>query len=114
MINTRTYDIKEAIKIGYEIKNFINKKYSLLEIDIDGVFKSLLLLRKKKYAALLVDNFNDMLTNRSIKPILKKEIKGLDMVRRDWCCLSKEASKNVLNFILSENTENYNKDNVVS
>jgi DNA polymerase alpha subunit A len=85
MINTRTFDIKEAIKIGYEIKNFINKKYSLLEIDIDGVFKSLLLLRKKKYAALLVDNFNEMLTNRSIKPKLTKEIKGLDMVRRDWC-----------------------------
>ncbi len=64
MINTKTYDLKEAIKIGYEIKKFINQKYKLLEIDIDGVFKKLLLLRKKKYAALLVDNYNDVLSNR--------------------------------------------------
>ena len=111
MINTKTYDLKEAIKIGYEIKKFINQKYKLLEIDIDGVFKKLLLLRKKKYAALLVDNYNDVLNNRSIKPILKKEIKGLDMVRRDWCNLSKEASKNVLNFILSDDdSQNYDKE----
>jgi len=92
MINTKTNDLKEAIKIGYEIKAFINKKYKLLEIDIDGVFKSLLLLRKKKYAALVVENYSEMLTNRNIKPKLKKEIKGLDMVRRDWCNLSKVAS----------------------
>ena len=64
MINTKSYDLKEAIKIGYEIKAFINKKYKLLELDIDGVFKSLLLLRKKKYAAVLVDNYSEILLNR--------------------------------------------------
>ena len=31
--------------------------YKLLEIEIDGVFKSLLLLKKKKYAALNVVNW---------------------------------------------------------
>ena len=63
MINTRTTDIKEALKIGHEIKRFINKKYRLLEIDIDGVFQSLLLLKKKKYAAVIVDNIENIQNN---------------------------------------------------
>ena len=29
----------------------------MLEIEMDGVFKPLLLLKKKKYASLKVDNF---------------------------------------------------------
>ena len=32
---------------------------------------------------------------------LKKEMKGLDLVRRDWCPISKEAGEKVLDFILS-------------
>ena len=35
----------------------MNKLYRLLEIDIDGVYKSLLLLKKKKYAALSVQRW---------------------------------------------------------
>ena len=31
-----------------QVKNEVNKLYKLLEIDIDGVFKSMLLLKKKK------------------------------------------------------------------
>jgi len=42
--------------------------------------------------------------------VLKKEIKGLDMVRRDWCGLSKESSKKVLDFILS----GINKEDIIS
>lgn len=32
----------------------MNKLYKSLELDLDGVFKSMLLLKKKKYAALVV------------------------------------------------------------
>lgn len=69
--------------------------YKCLEIEIDGVFKSLLLLKKKKYAALKVEDFNGE------GKIIQKEIKGLDMVRRDWCQLSKEVGNKVLDEILS-------------
>ena len=31
------------------MKNEVNKLYRLLEIDIDGIFKSMLLLKKKKW-----------------------------------------------------------------
>lgn len=51
MINANTESLVEAIKIGNNIKKEINKHYKCLEIEIDGVFKPLLLFRKKKYAA---------------------------------------------------------------
>lgn len=60
--------------------------YRLLEIDIDGVFKSMLLLKKKKYAALTVQKTGDTVT-------YKEELKGLDIVRRDWCLLAKQAGE---------------------
>lgn len=67
----------------------MNKLYKLLEIDIDGVFKSLLLLKKKKYAALMVEQQGDG------RYTTKQEFKGLDIVRRDWCDLAKESGKSV-------------------
>ena len=70
------------------MKAEVNKLYRLLEIDIDGVFQSMLLLKKKKYAALSVQKVGD-------KYVTSREMKGLDIVRRDWCPLAKEAGKSV-------------------
>jgi DNA polymerase alpha subunit A len=69
--------------------------YKCLEIEIDGVFKSLLLLKKKKYAALKIENWG------TPDEKVVTELKGLDMVRRDWCPLSKSVGNFVLNEILS-------------
>lgn len=74
-----------------QVKAEVNKLYKLLEIDIDGVFKSLLLLKKKKYAALVVENHGEG------RYSVKQELKGLDIVRRDWCDLAKECGKYVKN-----------------
>jgi DNA polymerase alpha subunit A len=81
--------------LGQRIKSCVNKSYKSLEIDIDGVFRSILLLRKKKYAAISVVDWAGEGTN------LKKEVKGLDMVRRDWCPLSQRCSDHVLDKVLS-------------
>ncbi len=60
----------------------INKK-SINIFQIDGVFKCILLLKKKKYVALIVErNSNQEFT-------YKTELKGLDIVRRDWCQLAR-------------------------
>ncbi|WFD29013.1 DNA-directed DNA polymerase [Malassezia sp. CBS 17886] len=92
MINTNCLDYREALRIGTDFKRAVNEKYRLLEIDIDGVFQRMLLLQKKKYAALLVaDNGTSTTT----------EIKGLDMKRREYCNLSKSVSSYVLDCILS-------------
>jgi DNA polymerase alpha subunit A len=43
--------------MGKRLKAEVNVLYKCLEIEIDGVFKSLLLLKKKKYAALKIEGF---------------------------------------------------------
>ncbi|XP_052105058.1 DNA polymerase alpha catalytic subunit-like [Mytilus californianus] len=100
MINTNCTEYEQVFKIGNRVKTEINKLYRLLEIDIDYVFKSMLLLKKKKYAALSIKKLPD----GSLKE--EKEMKGLDIVRRDWCDLAKEAGEFVVGQILSgENRE---------
>jgi len=84
------------LKWAKKLKLEVNVLYKCLEIEIDGVFKSLLLMKKKKYAAIKIDDF----AGEGKK--LSKEIKGLDMVRRDWCILSKEVGNRVLDEILSD------------
>eukprot|EP00602_Paraphysomonas_sp_CaronLab_P000598 CAMPEP_0185022260 /NCGR_PEP_ID=MMETSP1103-20130426/4977_1 /TAXON_ID=36769 /ORGANISM="Paraphysomonas bandaiensis, Strain Caron Lab Isolate" /LENGTH=1359 /DNA_ID=CAMNT_0027554251 /DNA_START=80 /DNA_END=4156 /DNA_ORIENTATION=+ len=95
MINTNSTDLGIAKKIGNEVKKEVNKLYRSLELDTDGIFKSMLLLKKKKYAALLINED----ANGSVT--FEKEMKGLDLVRRDWCPLSKAAGKYVVDKILS-------------
>jgi DNA polymerase elongation subunit (family B) len=69
--------------IANTFKKLVNDKYRLLEIDLDGVFQRVLLLQKKKYAALKVEADGSTST----------EIKGLDMKRREFCALSKTVSQ---------------------
>jgi DNA polymerase alpha subunit A len=95
MINTGTNKVQEAIQMGQKLKGEVNQLYKCLEIEIDGLFKSMLLLKKKKYAALVIENPG----TKDEK--ITTELKGLDMVRRDWCPLSKAVGNYVLKEILS-------------
>lgn len=52
MISTGSTDVAQVMQLGQRAKAAINKAYRLLEIDIDGIFASMLLLKKKKYAAM--------------------------------------------------------------
>lgn len=54
MINTNCTDYDQVFKIGQKIKQEINKLYKHVELEIDGVFKYMLLLKKKKYAAVIL------------------------------------------------------------
>lgn len=103
MINTGTNDIKQAIRMGEQLKAKVNSLHKCLEIEIDGLFTSLLLLKKKKYAAINLEKWN------TPNPVPVKEIKGLDMVRRDWCNLSKSMG----NFILDQILSGAEKDKVI-
>ncbi|XP_063063465.1 DNA polymerase alpha catalytic subunit [Engraulis encrasicolus] len=106
MINTNSANLEEVFKLGNKVKSEVNKLYKLLEIDIDGVFKSLLLLKKKKYAALMVENHGDG------KYTTKQELKGLDIVRRDWCDLAKECGNYVIGQILSDQSRDSIVENI--
>lgn len=59
----------------------------MLELDVDGVFKYMLLLKKKKYAAVTLTKLP------SGEIVAEKEFKGLDIVRRDWSQLAADAGK---------------------
>jgi len=85
MINTNMDDFQGALKVGREFKKAVNERYRLLEIDIDNVFRRLLLHAKKKYAALNVTEVDGT-------TVEKMEVKGLDMRRREYCQLSKDTS----------------------
>ncbi|XP_037368486.1 DNA polymerase alpha catalytic subunit [Talpa occidentalis] len=106
MINTNSTNLEEVFKLGNKVKSEVNKLYKLLEIDIDGIFKSLLLLKKKKYAALVVEPTSD--GNYSTK----QELKGLDIVRRDWCDLAKDTGNFVIGQILSDQSRDTIVENI--
>lgn len=48
MIDSGTQDLSRAKEIAQHVQAEVNKYYRLLEIGIDGIFKSMLLLKKKK------------------------------------------------------------------
>ncbi|XP_035872605.1 DNA polymerase alpha catalytic subunit isoform X3 [Phyllostomus discolor] len=106
MINTNSTNLEEVFKLGNKVKSEVNKLYKLLEIDIDGIFKSLLLLKKKKYAALVVEPTSDG------NYFTKQELKGLDIVRRDWCDLAKDTGNFVIGQILSDQSRDTIVENI--
>lgn len=91
------YNGKESVNLamgkGREIKKLCNKLYKKMFLELDDVFSKMLLLRKKKYAALKVEGDK-----------MIREVKGLDQVRRDWSLISSETSNNVLNFLFNSTT----------
>lgn len=94
MINTASSLREDALRMGNSLKKAVNAKFNLLEIEMESMFSKLLLLRKKKYAALIMsDGAGDGSEDRI-------ECKGLDLVRRDWSPISSIISKKVLNSIL--------------
>jgi DNA polymerase alpha subunit A len=106
MINSREKDLGEALKKGVELKKQINSQYrskGILEIDVDGIFRSLLLLKKKKYAADKLQNLDEMQKSYDdSKAIFKIELKGLDIVRRDWSGLTKNCGEYLVNLVLGQ------------
>ncbi|KAF9069049.1 DNA polymerase alpha catalytic subunit [Rhodocollybia butyracea] len=90
-VNSNATELSEALRISSEFALVVNKRYRKLEIDLDAIFQRLLLLQKKKYAAVKVEAEGET----SI------EVKGLDMKRREYCQLSKNVSQYVLGRILS-------------
>ncbi|CAO3621927.1 unnamed protein product [Cunninghamella blakesleeana] len=95
MVYTNENELDKVKEMGLLLKKKVNEHYNLLEIDIDGFFKHMLLLKKKKYAALLIE---EKPNGELVETV---ETKGLDLVRRDWCDLSHDVSSHVLELILS-------------
>lgn len=109
MIDTKQNNVLEGIFQGFEIKKNINSQFAkkdkkqILEVEVDGVYKKLLLLKKKKYAGLMVTNFSNIFKSTSaVEERTKLEVKGLDLVRRDWSQITKQVSTQVLNILMDK------------
>ncbi|KAI5077505.1 hypothetical protein GOP47_0007329 [Adiantum capillus-veneris] len=98
MIHTGLEDLQIVKSIAVKVIKEVNKKYKLLEIDLDGIFKRMLLLKKKKYASVKMEANGDGTFREVI------EQKGLDIVRRDWSLISKDIGNFCLQQILSGGT----------
>lgn len=98
MVDSRSDKLEDAKRIGREIQVQCNKHFKLLELEVDYIFKTILLLNKKKYASLVVKE------RPNGEVVFDKEVKGLDMVRRDWCVISKMVGSDILDYILSGNS----------
>jgi DNA polymerase alpha subunit A len=97
MINTRLTlenELSKVKELGDRVKREVNRLYRTLELEIDGIFRSMLLLKKKKYAAKTVEEGPNGVR-------YGQELKGLDLVRRDWCIQSRETGRYVTEQILS-------------
>ncbi|KJE89758.1 DNA polymerase alpha subunit I [Capsaspora owczarzaki ATCC 30864] len=103
MINTQSIHLPDVLEVGQRVKKQVNDRYKQLVIEMDGIFKSMLLLKKKKYAALSVHLKDGAVEMVNGAPRVSRETKGLDIVRRDWCDLAHDAGNFVLNQILSDN-----------
>jgi DNA polymerase alpha subunit A len=91
-VNSNVTTYPEALKIANDFKKLVNERYKLLEIDLDAVFERILLLNKKKYAAVKIDESGEKAT----------EVKGLDMKRREFSKISKDSSRWVNGFARNE------------
>ena len=48
MINTRTDDLAVVKDLGLKVKKAVNKRYRLLELELDGIFKTMCVSRRQK------------------------------------------------------------------
>ena len=88
---------EEAFKIGQDLEKKINKVLeNKITIKIENVFKTLLILSKKRYAGISVEpNPNGIWKEKTV-------MKGIETVRRDWCDLTGSTLNRVLDIILRE------------
>ena len=94
MVNTKSHNLIESRSLGWKLIRFVNKEYRKLVLEEDYIFRSMLLLKKKKYAAMKVVNGPNKTST------YKLEMKGIDIVRRDWAPIVKDLGKQTLEALL--------------
>ena len=91
MINSNTRNPVDATRIARELSSKISEKYRFLKLGVDYIFQKMLLVAKKKYAAMVY-----------LGPDKTRiDTKGLDMVRRDWSEVTKRLSSYIIGEFMS-------------
>lgn len=96
MVKLQTKDLEEALKIGEIVEERINKKLKeIVKIKTESIFKTLLILTKKRYAGWGFEKINGKWHDIVL-------MKGIETVRRDWCDLTSKTLYNILEILLKE------------
>lgn len=94
-VKTDVTDLDQAQKIGEEVSAYVSNHLEGLELKFEKVFRSFLILAKKRYAAWSFEK-TPFGWEESI------HMKGIETVRRDWAPIVGETMKKVLEIILKE------------
>jgi DNA polymerase I len=96
MVKVNANNIEEAFKVGEEIEMIINDSYQgKIKVKIESVFKSFLIVAKKRYVGISVEKEGDKIKEKII-------MKGIETVRKDWCGLTEKVLSRVLEVLLKE------------
>ncbi len=96
MVKTNTKDLDKAFEIGSEVEELVNKELiGIVQLKIESVYKSLLILSKKRYTGLSYEKKNGDWKEAIV-------MKGIETVRRDWCDAATKTLFEVLNILLKE------------
>lgn len=96
MVKTNCKSIEETFKFGETLERKVNDKFKgIIQMKIESIFKTLLILTKKRYAGLSIEKIGDEYKEKIV-------MKGIETVRRDWCDLTGETLSNILQIILRE------------
>jgi len=97
MIKAKNEDLEEIFKEAEELEKEINTRTPPnIKMKLEGVFKKILFVTKKKYAGYLLESLRDE---------GKIVMKGIETVRRDWCLLVEEVLSTFLEKILVKGSE---------
>ena len=98
-VKTKVNTLEEAEKLGIEISEFVSSRLpGYLTLEFEKIFKSFLILTKKRYAGWKFER--DSSSPTGWKDDI--EMKGIETVRRDWCSLTSETMDRVIRIILKE------------
>ncbi|MBI4177295.1 MAG: hypothetical protein HY516_02915 [Candidatus Aenigmarchaeota archaeon] len=96
MIKIPVTDLDAGWELGTKIAGQINSELSgVMHMEFEKLFKSLLILTKKRYAA-----WKFVRENGKWKD--KIEMKGIETVRRDWCELVSDTMNKTIDIILKK------------
>lgn len=96
MVEVPDATMDDALKTGQEVEQKINKELGgVVQMKIEGVFRSILILAKKRYAGLSAEKDDGVWKEKLV-------MKGIETVRRDWCDLVSKTLYDVLEIILKE------------
>ena len=102
-IEDKNNDLEKLLEIKVvadELKDRINREYKSLEIDIDGIFKPIILLMKKKYVARKLTNYDKVVGGITKELAWSNEYKGIEVVRRDGFEMQRAFLKRILNILM--------------